>query len=136
MPAGAKHKHGDSKQAHPDLPIFSRGIQCPGAPGRDFDSYFQDGKTYVFLSFTQQIGIPTKPGSGDLKQKIESLMTFYLERANRDSMAEDVNHKMEGHMTFYLESKYQDSRSEVENQKMESHTTFHLERKFKLSQQM
>ena len=52
MPAGAKYKHDDSKQAHPDFPIFSRGIQCPGAPGRDFDSYFQDGKTYVFLSFS------------------------------------------------------------------------------------
>ena len=46
------------------------------------------------------------PGSGDLNHKIESHMTFYLECANRDTMAEVVNQKMEGHMTLHLERKF------------------------------
>jgi hypothetical protein len=33
-------------------------------------------------------------------------MTFYLECAHRNPMAEDGNQKMEGHMTFYLERKF------------------------------
>lgn len=33
-------------------------------------------------------------------------MTFYLECAHRNPMAEDENQKMEGHMTFYLERKF------------------------------
>jgi hypothetical protein len=88
------------------------------------------------ISYAKNRDSDKMPGSGDLKQKIESHMTFYLECANRDPMAEDVTHKMEGHMTFYLKGKCQDSRSEEGNQKMESHTIFHLERKSRLSQQM
>ncbi len=47
-----------------------------------------------------------------------------------------VIEKIEGHMTFYLEKRYQDSMSEDGNQKMECHMTLHLDRNFKSSQQM
>jgi hypothetical protein len=72
------------------------------------------------------------PGAGDLIQEIESHITFYLQCANRDSIAEDVNQKMEGHMTFYLESNHHDSRSDTENQKIECHTTFYLDDKLRI----